>query len=31
LQGHVSASPQYWRCLPREAQAVFADVKMGQR
>mgnify|MGYP000108725929 CR=1 FL=1 len=31
LQGHVSASPQYWRCLPREAQAVFADVKVGQR
>lgn len=31
LQGHVSASPQYWRCLPREAQAVFADVKIGQR
>ena len=31
LQGHVSASPQYWRCLPREAQAVFTDVKMGQR
>ncbi len=31
LQGHVSASPQYWRCLPREAQAVFANVKMGQR
>jgi 2,4-dienoyl-CoA reductase-like NADH-dependent reductase (Old Yellow Enzyme family) len=31
LQGHVAASPQYWRCLPREAQAVFTNVKMGQR
>ena len=31
LGATVSASPQYWRCLPREAQSVFGDVKVGQR
>jgi 2,4-dienoyl-CoA reductase-like NADH-dependent reductase (Old Yellow Enzyme family) len=31
LGGQVSASPQYWRCLPREAQSVFLESKMGQR
>jgi 2,4-dienoyl-CoA reductase-like NADH-dependent reductase (Old Yellow Enzyme family) len=31
LGGHVAASPQYWRCPPREAQAIFSDVKMGGR
>ncbi len=31
LEGQVSASPQYWRCLPREAQSVFVEAKMGQR
>ncbi len=24
LNGHVSASPQYWRCLPQEASKVFS-------
>ena len=27
----VAASPQYWRCLPREAQSVFGNVKIGMR
>jgi hypothetical protein len=27
----VSSHERYWRCLPREAQAVFGDVKVGQR
>jgi NADPH2 dehydrogenase len=31
LGGTVDASPQYWRCLPREAQAVFGKVSIGQR
>ncbi|MCE7527029.1 NADH:flavin oxidoreductase/NADH oxidase [Polynucleobacter sp. IMCC 30228] len=31
LQGEVTASSQYWRCLPREAQAVFGAVRIGQR
>jgi 2,4-dienoyl-CoA reductase-like NADH-dependent reductase (Old Yellow Enzyme family) len=31
LQGEVAASSQYWRCLPREAQAVFGAVQIGQR
>lgn len=31
LGGQVTASPQYWRCLPREAQGVFGDVRIGQR
>ena len=31
LNGHVQASPQYWRCMPREAQTIFGTVQMGQR
>ena len=31
LQGKVTASSQYWRCLPREAQAIFGAVRIGQR
>ena len=31
LVGVVSSHERYWRCLPREAQAVFGDVKVGQR
>jgi 2,4-dienoyl-CoA reductase-like NADH-dependent reductase (Old Yellow Enzyme family) len=31
LGGVVSSSPQYWRCLPKEAQSIFGDVKIGQR
>jgi NADPH2 dehydrogenase len=31
LGATVAASPQYWRCLPREASAVFGDAKVGQR
>jgi 2,4-dienoyl-CoA reductase-like NADH-dependent reductase (Old Yellow Enzyme family) len=31
LGGQLKASPQYWRCLPREAQAVFGDVRVGSR
>ncbi|MHB1198320.1 MAG: NADH:flavin oxidoreductase/NADH oxidase [Polaromonas sp.] len=31
LGGQVTASPQYWRCLPREAQGVFGDARIGQR
>jgi len=31
LGATVDASPQFWRCLPREAQAIFGDVKVGQR
>jgi 2,4-dienoyl-CoA reductase-like NADH-dependent reductase (Old Yellow Enzyme family) len=31
LGGQVQASAQYWRCLPREAQSVFGQVKIGQR
>lgn len=31
LGGTVQASPQYWRCLPREAQAAFGRVSVGQR
>jgi len=31
LGGTVPASPQYWRCLPREAASVFGQVKVGQR
>ncbi len=31
LGGQVEASPQYWRCLPREAQAVFGAVRIGAR
>ena len=31
LQGQVTASPQYWRSLPREAQAIFGEARIGQR
>jgi 2,4-dienoyl-CoA reductase-like NADH-dependent reductase (Old Yellow Enzyme family) len=31
LGGTVAASPPYWRCLPRQAQAVFGDVSTAQR
>lgn len=31
LGGEVAASPAYWRCLPREAQAVFGKVPLGYR
>jgi len=31
LHGTVEASPQYWRCMPREAQGIFAAAHMGQR
>jgi 2,4-dienoyl-CoA reductase-like NADH-dependent reductase (Old Yellow Enzyme family) len=31
LGGQVTASAPYWRCLPREAQSIFGNVKIGQR
>jgi NADPH2 dehydrogenase len=31
LGGKVQANPVYWRCLPREAQAVFGKVAVGSR
>jgi len=31
LGGTVTASPNYWRCLPREAQAVFGHAPVGGR
>jgi NADPH2 dehydrogenase len=31
LGGTVQANPVYWRCLPREAQAVFGKVSVSQR
>jgi 2,4-dienoyl-CoA reductase-like NADH-dependent reductase (Old Yellow Enzyme family) len=31
LDGKVIANERYWRCLPREAQAIFGNVKVGQR
>lgn len=31
LGGIVPANERYWRCLPRAAQAIFGDVKVGQR
>jgi len=31
LGAQLEASRQYWRCLPREAQKVFAHAKIGQR
>ncbi len=31
LGGQVHANPVYWRCLPREAQAVFGKVSIGMR
>ncbi len=31
MGGVVQASEQYWRCLPREAQAIFGNIKIAQR
>jgi NADPH2 dehydrogenase len=31
LGGTVQATPAYWRCLPREAQAAFGKVSVAQR
>ena len=31
LGGKVTSHPRYWRCLPKEAQDIFLDVRMGQR
>jgi NADPH2 dehydrogenase len=31
LGGEVQANPVYWRCLPRDAQAVFGKVAIGSR
>ncbi|MBU3578039.1 NADH:flavin oxidoreductase/NADH oxidase [Polynucleobacter sp. UK-Kesae-W10] len=31
LNGTVNANERYWRCLPREAQTAFGNVKIGQR
>lgn len=31
LGGQVDASHQYWRCLPREAQSIFKESKIGMR
>jgi 2,4-dienoyl-CoA reductase-like NADH-dependent reductase (Old Yellow Enzyme family) len=31
LGATVPSNERYWRCLPREAQAIFGDVKVGQR
>lgn len=31
LKGKVQANKQYWRCMPREAQTIFGDVRIGQR
>jgi len=31
LGGTVGANPVYWRCLPRDAQAAFGKVSVGQR
>jgi 2,4-dienoyl-CoA reductase-like NADH-dependent reductase (Old Yellow Enzyme family) len=31
LGGVVQASSQYWRCLPKEAQAIFGNVRVAQR
>lgn len=31
LGGEVAAQPAYWRCLPREAQAIFGEVRIGAR
>jgi hypothetical protein len=27
----VTAKEQYWRCMPREAQHIFAKVRIGAR
>lgn len=31
LGAQVRASEQYWRCLPREAQSIFGNLKIGMR
>lgn len=31
LGEQVQAFPTYWRCMPREAQGIFKDAKVGQR
>ena len=31
LGGTVAAMPAYWRCLPRPAQAIFGNVRIGMR
>ncbi len=31
LGGEVQGNPAYWRCLPREAQAIFGKVSVGMR
>lgn len=31
LGGTVQASEQYWRCLPKEAQSIFGNVRIAQR
>ena len=31
LDGQVTAKEQYWRCMPREAQHIFAKVRIGAR
>jgi 2,4-dienoyl-CoA reductase-like NADH-dependent reductase (Old Yellow Enzyme family) len=31
LKGVVQASEPYWRCLPREAQGIFGQVRIGMR
>ena len=31
LNGVVASHERYWRCLPREAQVIFGNVKVGQR
>lgn len=31
LDGTVPSNERYWRCLPREAQAIFGNVRVGQR
>lgn len=31
LGGVVPSNERYWRCLPRAAQAIFGNVKVGQR
>lgn len=31
LGGQVASQPQYWRCLPRQAQHIFGDARIGMR
>jgi 2,4-dienoyl-CoA reductase-like NADH-dependent reductase (Old Yellow Enzyme family) len=31
LKATVTASAPYWRCLPRDVQAIFGDIRIGQR